>query len=137
RRRTCGWITSLLKESRNDSTKQSNKVARAVKDPNDPDSQAFEISNFKLEISDGFDRRAYLVFRDSNPILKSEISDLRFEIEVDLLQFGKSVDRRQYLATEATRPSRASTVTNGRQKRSVALFCVRMARKRWACSSVG
>ena len=33
----------------------------------------------------------------------------------------------QKRATEATRPSSASTVCNGPQKRSVALFCVRMA----------
>ncbi len=59
--------------------------------------------------------------------LKSEISDLRFEIEIVLLKFGKSVDRRQFIATEATRPSGASTVTNGPQKRSVALFCVKTA----------
>ena len=70
-----------------------------------------------MEISDGFDRRAYLVFRDSNPILKSEISDLRFEIEVDLLQFGKSVDRRQFIATEATRPSGASTVNGTNEEK--------------------
>ena len=61
-----------------------------------------------------------------------ETSDLKFEIEVDLLQFGKSVDRRQFLAAEATRPFGASTVITDRTpKRSVALFCVRKARRRY------
>ena len=60
--------------------------------------------------------------------LKSEISDLRFEIEIVLLKFGKSVDRRQFIATEATRPSGASTDIRTTRKRSVALFCVKMAR---------
>jgi len=49
--------------------------------------------------------------------LKSEISDLRFEIEIDLSKFGKSVDRRQYLATEATRPSGASTVNGTNEEK--------------------
>ena len=62
--------------------------------------------------------------------LKSEISDLRFEIEIDLSKFGKSVDRRQYLATEATRPSGASTVETDRTPRSVALFCGTIARQK-------
>ena len=53
--------------------------------------------------------------------LKSEISDLRFEIEIVLLKFGKSVDRRQFIATEATRPSGTSTVTTD-GRREVWLF---------------
>src|SRR5438094_3580182 len=75
-----------------------------------------------------------------NPIgisnLKFQISDLKWIIV--LSKFGKSVDRRQYLATEATRPSRASTgLTDGR--REVWLFFALKQREkdRRACSSVG
>jgi hypothetical protein len=68
-----------------------------VEDPNDPDSQRFETARLSSvqRLSSIWD-------------FKFEISDLK--LIVVLLQFGKSVDRRQYLATEATRPSRASTV---------------------------
>jgi hypothetical protein len=66
---------------------------------------------------------AYLVFRDR---FDFKFLNLEFEIEIVLSKFGKSVDRRQYSATEATRPSRRSTVITDRQKRSVALFCAKM-----------
>jgi hypothetical protein len=81
-----------------------------VEDPNDPDSK-------------GLKRHAYLVFRDR----VIEISNLKSQISSVLLKFGKSVDRRQYLATEATRPSRASTVQTDRSREVWLFFALKMA----------
>jgi hypothetical protein len=109
--------------------------------------------DFVLEISD-LNRHFRFEF---------EISDLKFadpvrecEIPIVLLKFGKSVDRRQYLATEATRPSRGSTVGNGSAEEKCGSFLrlfdklelvVKLrqtevcrtfgARETGACSSVG
>ena len=44
------------------------------------------------------------------------------EIDFVLSKFGKSVDRRHFIATEATRPSGASTVETDRTPSEVWLF---------------
>ena len=59
----------------------------------------------------------------------ARLSSLQKSIQRDLRYFSsfiiQKLSRSQaiFIATEATRPSRVSTVDNGPQKRSVALFC--------------
>jgi hypothetical protein len=61
--------------------------------------------------------------------LQPAFADVDFEIcEIGVLsKFGKSVDRRQYLATEATRPSGESTVTTDGRREVWLFFALKWA----------